>query len=142
MRGQLRGHIGKQPGLLHHPVDQVRPRIRKPQLDHAGGNALLGVPPPLPSQPPRTGRQPHPGPRQRRLHLPVAHPKLRSDPRDAVAGGAAGLQVGPKVVEPERSRAFLHAPIATAIDRKAARKDQPTRCFCWSWVCPCVAGPA
>jgi len=32
----IRGHIGKQRRLLHHPLDQVRPHIGKAQLDHAG----------------------------------------------------------------------------------------------------------
>jgi hypothetical protein len=59
-----------------------------------------------------------------------------------VAGVAAGLQVGPKIVEAERTGAFLQVPIAAAIGRKAARKDQPTRRLCCLWVCPCVAGPA
>jgi hypothetical protein len=59
-----------------------------------------------------------------------------------VAGVAAGLQVPAQVVEAECTGAFLQAPIAAAIDRKSAPKDQPTRCFCWLWVCPCVAGPA
>jgi hypothetical protein len=59
-----------------------------------------------------------------------------------MAGVAAGLQVGPRIVEAEHTGAFLQEPITSVVDRKAARKDQPTWRFCWSWVCPCIAGPA
>ena len=93
MRGQLRGHLFQQPPLLHDPVDQIGPHLGEAQLSHAGGDALLGVPPPLRCQPLGAGRQPHPRPRQRRLHRPVAYPKLRSDPGDTGAGIAAGLQI-------------------------------------------------
>ena len=59
-----------------------------------------------------------------------------------MAGVTAGLQVGPKVFEPECAGALLKAAIAAVIDRKPARKDQPTGRFCWLWACPCVAGLA
>jgi len=49
-----------------------------------------------------------------------------------VAGVAAGLQVGAKLVEPKRTGALLQAPIAATVDAKSARKDQPTRRLCWS----------
>jgi hypothetical protein len=50
-------------------------------------------------------------------------PQLGGDLGTLEPGVAAGLQVGPEVVEPERSRAFLHAPIAAVVDHKRARKD-------------------
>jgi hypothetical protein len=59
-----------------------------------------------------------------------------------VAGVAAGLQVGAKLVEPKRTDALLQVAIAATIDRKPARKDQPTWRLCCLWICPCVAGPA
>jgi hypothetical protein len=46
------------------------------------------------------------------------------------------------VPEPQHPSALLQAPVAAAIDHEPAPKDQPTRRFCWSWPCPCVAGPA
>jgi len=142
MRGQLGRHLCQQPRLLHDSVDQVGLHIGKAQLGHAGGDPLLGVAPPLGCQPLRARRQPHLQSRQRRLHLPVADPKLAGDPGDAGAGVAAILQVGPKVLEPQHPSTFHPAPIAAAVDPKSARKDQPMRRFCWSWVCPCVAGGA
>jgi hypothetical protein len=59
-----------------------------------------------------------------------------------VAGVAAGLQIPAKIAETMRTGEFLQEPIAAAIDRKSARKDEPTACFRWLWACPCVAGPA
>jgi hypothetical protein len=59
-----------------------------------------------------------------------------------VAGVAAGLQVPSQVAEAERTNAFLHWPVAAAIDREPGLEDQPMRRFCWLWGCPCVAGPA
>jgi len=80
MGGQLRGHLVQQPCPLHDPVDQVGPHLGEAQGGHPGGDALLGVAPPLLGQPLRARRQAHPEPRQRRLHLPVAHPQLGGDP--------------------------------------------------------------
>lgn len=74
------------------------------------------------------------------LHMPVAHSKLCRDPRDAVAGVAAGLQVPAQVPEAECPCAVPQEPIAATMDRKSALKDQPTRRLRWLWVCPCVAG--
>jgi hypothetical protein len=59
-----------------------------------------------------------------------------------MAGVAAGLQVGPKVMEAERTHAGLQAPVAAVINHKPALKDQPASRFCCLWACPCVAGPA
>src|SRR6266511_4832220 len=105
-------------------------------------SSFAGEAPPLRRQPLRSGRQPHRQSRQRLLHLPVADPKLAGDPGDAQVGVAAGLQVGAQALEPKHSSALLQVPIAAAIDRKPARKEQPTRRLCWLWVCPCVAGGA
>jgi len=80
--------------------------------------------------------------RQGRLHLPVADPKLGGDPGDAGAGVAAGLQVGPKVLEAEHTGALLQEPSTAVVDHKPAFKDQLTVHFRSLWVCPCVAGPA
>jgi len=64
---------------LHHTVDQILVYVGKAQRGHAGGDAFLGVPAPLGSQPLPAGRQLHLGPRQRRPHLPVAHPEFGGD---------------------------------------------------------------
>src|SRR6266511_3104229 len=45
-------------------------------------------------------------PRQRRLHLPVAHPKLRGDPRDAGAGVATSLQIPAQILKAAAAGAF------------------------------------
>jgi hypothetical protein len=59
-----------------------------------------------------------------------------------VAGVAAGLQVSVQILEPKHSSALVQEPIAATIDSKSALEDQSTRRFCWSWVCPCLIGPA
>jgi hypothetical protein len=107
MRGQFGRHLRQQPPPLHHTVGQVRPHVGEAQLGHAGGDPLLRIPPPLLRQPLPAGRQPHPGPCQRRPHLPVAHPELRSDPRDAVASVAARLQILVQILEAVPAGAFL-----------------------------------
>jgi hypothetical protein len=142
MRGQFCGHLSQQPRPLHHPIEQVRAHIGEAQRGHAGGDAFLGVAPPLPRQPLRAGCQPHPQPHQCRLHLPVAHPKLGGDPGEAVAGVAAGLQIPAQILKPQHSTVLVQAPIAAAIDHEPALKDQPPTRFRCLWVCPCVAGPA
>jgi hypothetical protein len=91
VRGQLRRHLGQQPPSLHHSVDQVGPHLGEAQRGHPGGDALLGVPPSLRCQPLGAGCQPHLQSRQRRLHLPVAHPELDRDPGDAEPDVAASL---------------------------------------------------
>lgn len=73
MGGQFPGHLGQQQRPLHHPIRQVVAHIGEAQPDHAGGDALLGVPSPLRCQP-------HPGPRQCRLYLPVPRAQLGGDP--------------------------------------------------------------
>jgi hypothetical protein len=40
-----------------------------------------------------------------------------------MAGVAAGLQVGQKLVEAQHSSALLHATIAAAVDHKPALED-------------------
>jgi hypothetical protein len=142
MRAQLHGHLRHQPRLLHDPVDQVRTHVGEAQLGHASGDPLLGVAPPLRCQPLRAGRQRHRQACQRRLYLPVPHPQLGGDPRDAVAGVTAGLQIPAQAPEPQQASAPFLAPIAAAIDPKSTRKEPPARRFCCLWVCPCVAGPA
>jgi hypothetical protein len=142
MRRQLCGHLRQQPPLLQHPVDQILVYVGEAQLGHPGDDPLLGVAAPLGCQPLPTVGQPHPQPRQGRLHLPVAYPELRRDPGDAVAGVAAGLQVCAQILEPQYSSAVVQAPIAATVHSKAALDDQPTRRFCWWWVCPCNTGPA
>jgi hypothetical protein len=91
------------------------------------------MPPSLPSQPLPPRRQPYPQPHQRRADQPIAHPKLGGDPRDAVAGVAAGLQVPAQVpLEAERTGAFLQVPIAAGIDDEPALKAQAMTCSRWS----------
>jgi hypothetical protein len=67
------------------------------------------------------------------------------------ASVAASLQISVQILEAVPAGAVLQAPIAgavlqapiaAAIDPKSALDDQPTRRFCWMWVCPCVTGPA
>jgi hypothetical protein len=141
MRRQLCGHLRQQPPLLQHPVDQILVYVGEAQLGHPGDDPLLGVAAPLGCQPLPTVGQPHPQPRQGRLHLPVAYPELRRDPGDAVAGVAAGLQVCAQILEPQYSSAVVQAPIAATVHSKAALDDQPTRRFCWWWVAHAIPVP-
>jgi hypothetical protein len=121
---------------------QVGSHLGEAHRGQAGGDALLGVAPPLLRQPLLAGRQPHPEPRQRCADLPVAHLKLGRDPGDAMTGVAAGLQIPAQILKAVPPGAFLQAPVAAAIHYESALKGQPTRRFCWLWVCPCFAGPA
>jgi hypothetical protein len=137
VRGKLGGDHGQQPLLLDEAIYQIGPHVDEAKRGHPRGDPLLGVASSLSCQPPGPWWQRDAQRGQRLGNGPLGRAEFLSEPRDAVAGVAAGLQVAAQVRKPEPAGLPLQPPDAAVVDHKPAVDDQLAGRFRLSRGYPC-----